>query len=339
MPTPPRGLFKRNAGRRFVEGCELLSCGRDALFRILGIEKFSPNNSLWIPEYFCPDVVRALRRLANVKFYKDFPSEKNPRFETLLPRLGDIVLMVNFFGLRRGEEWSRWRDKNPEIKTVEDHSHAPFSRWAERSGADYSFASLRKSLPLADGAYLKIKNSRPSKMFLSGGDPSPFAADMISAANIESFSGYSKAEDIYYAGEAKLNAKRTVSRMSKCSFASLADLDIGALSKRTSDNLAEFCRTLGDSDMFCELNLQFGNLDEPSSAFAPTLKFRDMRTRDKYYNALVSAGVMPSIYWGGLGHGVSAEAHAECDTMFTIPLDFRHTKNDARKLAKLILSV
>lgn len=171
MPTPPRGLFKRNAGRRFVEGCELLSCGRDALFRILGIEKFSPNNSLWIPEYFCPDVVRALRRLANVKFYKDFPSEKNPRFETLLPRLGDIVLMVNFFGLRRGEEWSRWRDKNPEIKTVEDHSHAPFSRWAERSGADYSFASLRKSLPLADGAYLKIKNSRAVKNVFVGRRP------------------------------------------------------------------------------------------------------------------------------------------------------------------------
>ena len=51
---------------------------------------------------------------------------------------------------------------------VEDHSHDPFSPWATSSSADYAFSSLRKTLPVPDGAILWSPRGSPSAASRAG---------------------------------------------------------------------------------------------------------------------------------------------------------------------------
>lgn len=338
MPLPPRRFSRAGAGAAYLDGCELFSCGRDALLRILKIEKFSAPRKIWLPEFFCPSVVRMLRRSFDVRFYADYPSEPAPRFETLKPDLGDAVLAVDFFGLRAEEPWRSWLAEHADVLSIADVSHAPFSGWLADACA-YSFASLRKTLPVPDGGFLRGKNFAPAKMFRAGSGLCAFAGDMLSAAAVRDFSGYAAAEDLYYSGEDKLDGKAEVSRISKHSLSVLENFDIASAAKRTLENLEIFCAETASCADFVELNRAFGNLSNPFSAFSPALKFRENSARDRFHNALYAAGVMPSIYWGGLGGSVSARAHLESDTTFIIPLDFRHSPEDAARLARLVRAV
>jgi hypothetical protein len=338
MPLPNGEFLKSDKSSKILQPLELFSSGRDALFRILKIENFSDSQTLWIPEYFCPSVVRTLKKFINIKFYLDYPSEKEPRFQSLTPNENDAILIVNFFGLRRAETWQGWvSSQNKKLVIIEDHSHAPFSQWALNSQADYVFASLRKSLPLVDGGYLRTRNLSPKKIFQSGGDTADFAIDMLSASALQRTTGYDEVVNkLYYSGENKLDGKHTISRISKYSFEILRQLDLVKIAKKTSDNLKIFCENFADSNACIELNRKFLNTDDPTSAFNPILKFSSMQLRDKCHNALFEIGVMPSIYWGGLGNEVSEQAHKECDTLLAIPLDFRHSTDVAKRIAQFI---
>ena len=64
-----------------------------------------------------------------------------------------MVVGVNYFGVREAEPWQAWRERT-ECILVEDHAHDPASAWATTSTADYAFSSLRKTLPVPDGAIL-----------------------------------------------------------------------------------------------------------------------------------------------------------------------------------------
>ncbi len=341
MPLPKREMLVDTQNTSVLANCELFSSGRDALLRALKIENFSKSQTLWIPEYFCPSVATTLKKFFDVKNYIDIPSEKSPRFQTLQPKENDAVLTVNFFGLRNAKIWDDWFENKKNILRIDDISHTPFSsNWTSCPRADYIFASLRKTLPLPDGGYLWKKNSTPSNIFLSGGECANFATDMLSAACAQFSFGYdSRAELLYYSGENKLAAKNNVSRISKYSLEILRKLDVANIAKKTSENLFAFLTSFEDSEKCFELNRNFSNLSAPSNIFCPVLKFANISLRDRVHNALFDIGVMPSIYWGGLGKDISQSAGEERDTTLVIPIDFRHTQDDSMRVGKFISEV
>jgi hypothetical protein len=108
---------------------------------------------LWLPDYFCHDVASAWRQNCRIRFYRDGPAHAAPEWATLRPSPRDLVLAVNYFGVRQAAPWNTWRGAHPCI-LIEDHSHDPFSPWARSSRADYAFSSVRKTLPVPDGALL-----------------------------------------------------------------------------------------------------------------------------------------------------------------------------------------
>ncbi len=73
---------------------------------------------------------------------------------TLQPRAGDAILAVDYFGARHGAAWRAFQAGRQDTLLIEDHSHDPQSTWATSSTADYAFASLRKTMPISDGAIL-----------------------------------------------------------------------------------------------------------------------------------------------------------------------------------------
>jgi hypothetical protein len=86
--------------------------------------------------------------------YVDHPMLSQPDWSTLRPGPGDMVLAVNYFGVRTAEPWQTWKKAHPRITLLEDHTHDPLSAWARGSIADYAFASLRKTFPVPDGAIM-----------------------------------------------------------------------------------------------------------------------------------------------------------------------------------------
>jgi hypothetical protein len=128
----------------------LLFSGRDALRLVVAVGvKERRWRRLWIPDYFCQDVVAALvgTGLA-LQAYADDPLRQAPDLPDA--RSGDAVLVVNYFGLRERVAFPR-RDG---VELIEDHTHDPESEWARTSTADFCVASLRKTLPLPDGGVL-----------------------------------------------------------------------------------------------------------------------------------------------------------------------------------------
>lgn len=111
-----------------------------------------------VPDYFCADVSRYLQNVGvEVRSYPDAPNLPYQAPET---RSGDAVVIVNQFGIRQlSGEAERLR--NAGVLVIEDHTHGPSSGWARRSTADFCIASLRKTLPVPDGAMLWSPAGRP----------------------------------------------------------------------------------------------------------------------------------------------------------------------------------
>lgn len=141
-PRPPR--------RRPWSSGLLLFSGRDALRLMVAVGvKERGWRRLWIPDYFCQDVVAALVGAGvELRTYADDPLRDAPDLPEA--RSGDAVLVVNYFGLRERIAFPR-RDG---VELIEDHTHDPESEWARTSAADFCLASLRKTLPLPDGGVL-----------------------------------------------------------------------------------------------------------------------------------------------------------------------------------------
>ena len=108
---------------------------------------------VWIPSYYCSDVVESLEGIPlEVRRYPCGPLGSEGPLPGSLE--GDVLLRVNYFGWGIPEA-----DRSYVGPVIEDHTHAPWG--ATASNADYGFASLRKTLPLPDGAVVWSPRSLP----------------------------------------------------------------------------------------------------------------------------------------------------------------------------------
>ncbi len=115
--------------------------------------------TLWLPSFFCPEVARVCRSVSPVREYRDDPRWPAADWNSLRPAAEDLVLAVNYFGVRSPEPWYDWRQQHACI-LVEDHTQDPFSAWAMESKADYAVCSIRKTVPVPDGAILWSPSNR-----------------------------------------------------------------------------------------------------------------------------------------------------------------------------------
>ena len=106
---------------------------------------------LWVPSYFCYEVLESMAHQGvNLAFYDDYPmSDENQVVCSLPYQEGDALLRVNYFGLRSSRS-----NAQIGVPVVEDHTHDILGSWAANSDADWCIASLRKTLPIAEGGML-----------------------------------------------------------------------------------------------------------------------------------------------------------------------------------------
>lgn len=322
----------------FLARAEFFSSGRDALLRAIKLSRLQ-GKTLWLPHYFCPWVVKSAETFAanegaRVRFYAAYPTT-GAEFETLTEAAtGDAVVAVDFFGTGFGG-WGEWKRANADVLLLADASHAPFAAWAREIGADFVFASLRKTLPVPDGGFLFSPERNPNKMYRDFGEIAEFAAVYSLAAAMAQVD-YERAEDFYYNAEMRLNAKRGISRMSFYTHNILKMFDLQSLWQARKSAVCAFEKAVGGAENFGLLQSGVEKLDA-LSVFCPTLVFGDVRARDRAYAALGRAGVLASIYWGAK-FLKDTRAKSESAGLMTIPLDFRHTCADAEKIADILLN-
>lgn len=144
--------FKDSEKIKFYKNAQFYGCGRHAMNNLIDYHLNTGKwKKLFVPIYFCYEVIDAIRETGiELVFYNDYPLANDIEVISNLNFVeGDVILRMNYFGLREYRDNSKLN-----VDVIEDHSHNLNSNWAKNSNADWCVASLRKTLPIPDGGVI-----------------------------------------------------------------------------------------------------------------------------------------------------------------------------------------
>jgi hypothetical protein len=322
------------------DGHQLYGHGKAALAAVL--DSVGGRRTLHLPTYYCMDTAQALAGSAELAWYRELPDGRGPRLESLAARPGDVVLAQNLFGRARRDRWDEWSQAHPEVVVVEDHTHDPWSGWAMGSTADFCVASLRKTLPLPDGALAWSPRGRGLVPAARGADPGSalkLAAMLLKAAWLDG-AALAKADfrSLQVRGE---DALYVADRIGACevTVATLPRLAVRRLREARARNAATLLGLLPDPVDAVERDWQLigpGPLD--CVPFGVQVVCRSARLRDALRAHLIAGDVFPAVHWtqsGALGSG-DPDARDLGDRILTLPVDHRYAARDMEQLAGVI---
>ena len=253
---------------------------------------------LWVPTYFCQEVLEPLISAGTeIMTYSDGPGRPPPGLADVGCSKGDAILVVNQLGLRSMPDRSQLAGTG--IEVIEDHTHDPWSPWAFSSEADFCLASLRKTLPLADGAAVWSP-------LLHGLPPEPTsttehelaAATLLEGALMKDLSirGHRTGPDDYrplvVAGEAAL-ARAPHSAITALSRALLSIAPVARWREVRRENFEVLASELERRD-----DVEVLRPYEASAApFAVTVRFSSKTERDRCREKLIASRIYPAILW------------------------------------------
>ncbi len=324
------------------DGTEVIwsSTGRDGIRLLLNHGTATRGwRRCWLPSYLCQEVVAAARSTGiTCSAYPSNPLEQN-RDPDLHFGQGDVILAVHHFGLASCPKWLN--SLSSLVDVIEDHTHDPWSEWATHSRATYAFASLRKTLPIAEGTpiWSPLGASLPEQPQLSEIRARASALKhqgMCSKARYlagESVSKDSFRKDLLE-GESKI-ASGAISGISPDSLESLKFFPTVAWRGARLAN-AEYLRTrIGELKP-----IQMLGWTETSTPFSAILLFANQTLRDRIRTHLVESSIYPAVLWArgkpGTG-GVSELDHSLANRMLSVHCDGRYDQSDMDRLAAAII--
>jgi len=313
--------------------------GRDGIRLILEYGALTRGwKRCWLPSYLCQEVVSAARSTGLECLLYSWNPLAPDHSPTLELDDSDVLLVVHLFGLEGRPDWL---DSIPSsVDVVEDHTHDPWSDWARTSDATYAFASLRKTLPLAEGTPLWSPvgaplPEQPATTELRARAVALKDEGMMGKALY--LSGGSVAKELFRSklldGEADI-ASGEVSGITPGSLALL--MEFPTLRWRTArrEN-AEVLR--GHLEGLNGVELL--GWSRESTPFSAILLLPDRASRDALRSSLIGARVYPAILWpldeAELA-GITDLDEDLADRMLSIHCDGRYSQSDMARLAELI---
>jgi hypothetical protein len=269
--------------------------------------------------------------------YADDPRWPEPKWSTLQPAKTDVVLAVNFFGARTGEPWQHWREKHACV-LLEDHSHDPVSGWAQRSKADYAFSSVRKTMPVPDGAMLwsPLGHRLPivADTDLSG-SALKLAAMIWKREYLEGRA--TPATKSFYrrwqrAGEDAFDRSARISSASPYSQQYLA---CGMPVKWRRQRAMNVRRLLRQAQVWLGAQPLFASWPSDSVPLAAVFCFASQVARDLARKRLEECNVYCPVHWPAPAHCDSSVRELAA-TILTIPADHRYRSADIDRIAHIL---
>ena len=307
---------------------QFYGCGRMAMSAIIRQNGWK---RMWVPSYFCYEVLEIWKQNIDICLYDDYPLENHDDeiVRTLPFQQGDVLLRMNFFGLRsyRGNE-------GIPVPVIEDHSHSLTSEWALHSNADWCFASLRKSLPLAyggilwspkgltlppqpayDASYNQLAEERynamtlKTKYLLEGGDKERFRAK-------------------YIATEEGLDKLHNIAALDQETEGILHQLDIIHWNEQKQKNWQLACRLLERFDII--------GRDHASSPFSIIVLMTNKTDRDQFKAFLIQHSIFPATLWEIPENIPFAQSKDFGERMLSIHCDARYKEKDIQQMCNII---
>lgn len=312
--------------------------GRQALIHLYQTQGWQ---RLWMPEYFCYDVVESLKQAGlNLVFYQDWPDDKRDgkTLEAIQTngyfKPTDAILRVNYFGSRA----YRSPEKLSVAAVVEDHTHDLIGGWALNSHADWCIASLRKTLPIPEGGMLwspvglKLpkqpkKSDENERVAVTRWEAMKLKAHYLAGENVEK----SSFRAVYVETEPFFDTA-LVCALDEGSKNYLNSFDIHDWYKRKRDNW-EILRGIKKEGVRILDIENFG-----CYPFSLVLVFDFQADRDRVRKALIEHQIYPAILWN-IPNPIDGELFKFSRGMLSIHCDARYTREDIVTMKSIIESV
>ncbi len=307
----------------------LFASGSGALTALL--RQLRPSR-LHVPTFFCMGVVEALAEHADLGWYRELPDGTGPHLDTLDARPGDAVLVNNLFGRGYREPWDAWSADHPRVTVIEDHTHDPLSDWARASTAAYCVTSLRKTLPVPDGALLWSPREKPLPSPV--GAESPAAALKLTAMVLKAAWLAGRDVDkpafraLQQAGE--LGLRNCAAPASAFTRAVLPRLDVWRLRSVRAENAQALVKSLGADRQ----PLDHGPPD--AVPFHVQLLCGSEAARDALLAELARERIFAPVHWRQPATGFwsgDADAAGYAARILTVPADHRYGTADMERVA------
>lgn len=323
----------------------MFGSGRDAFRALIEHGKKTRGwRRLHVPCYFCQEVVSSLLSTGiEVKLYPDGPEDTPPDLRTIGTVSGDVLLRVNFFGLRAS--LSAEVDGDYGIEVIDDHSHDPWSYNALNSNADWCVVSLRKTLPIPDGGVLW--SPRGHKL-----PPQPAVTPEHQAASLEKLaamalkSEYLEGQDVSKEAFRKLAVssedsigRGAISGMSNWSLSILNSFPTLDWREQRWSNHRSFSKALSSLRWLKVMQVT----DRINTCpFSAVIAFNDTELRNHIRRELISRNVYPTTLWP-LDEPVISNIPSRytdfSNRMLSIQCDGRYSANDMHTVANMIREI
>lgn len=304
--------------------------GRQPLLDIVQVYEY---RRIWIPTYYCGESLSILDRAdVEIKRYHCLPTD-NPEsvIEALPLERDDLLLRINYFGLH-----GFYRSDNYPCDVVEDHTHDLIGEWALKSNARWCFASIRKTLPTADGGILwsPTDYSLPNQM--------PRAHEVAGSMSLRYSAMVAKAEylkDGLIGKESFLKVFRDTEacfgRFCLSDWSSITNEITGTFDLESWYNLKKtnYFLLLKDLD-FRYSKPVIGNI-ENSTPFSMIVLFNSKAQRENARSYLIRNSVYPAILWSDVDDK-DMEALDFSNRMLSIHCDGRYSQKNIHKLAQIL---
>jgi len=293
---------------------------------------------LWMPAFYCYEVIDYIKENADCKilFYNDSPLSHSDSkvIEQITFLKNDAVLRTNYFGLRKYR-----KNKNIKAIVIEDHSHSLISEWAQNSNADFCVASLRKTMPIAEGGILwsPLNRTLPDKPYKTK-ENEALAKERVEAMKLKSdlLAGKHKNRTYYrklYIKTEKQFYDLPVSLISEDSMEIVKEMDIARWDKIKKRNWKALQKLI-KSDKIKILKPE----SDMCNPFSLILKFENHSDREKVRENIIKIQcVFPSILWAIPCNTKNKEIYDLGETILSIHCDARY-ENDLEVLGGRIQS-
>ncbi len=146
---------KGDSFQKYFADANLYGSGRQALMALAIARNWK---KIWVPSYFCGESLNNLKKNGiNLKFYNYHPLQSfTDTFKNIPLEEGDAILVVNYFGLGLPSNYNL-----DGVEIIEDHTHDLIAGVTRPPSAEWCIASLRKTLPIADGGVLWSPKNLP----------------------------------------------------------------------------------------------------------------------------------------------------------------------------------
>lgn len=303
-----------------------LAAGRHAL--LIAAEELLHRRArrIALPDYLCQTMVEPFAGRLDISFYPltDSLEPRQGAFDAV--QAGDAVLVCDYFGRKvpEGTVSEVARAHHRGVLVVSDTTHGPFTppAWP----FDLGVISLRKTLPLHDGAVLVGALIHPSKV---SGTLSPDQVRSREAAAtskricVEAGQDASGPAGHLSAFEAYLDTVREPTRMSSESATVLTMLDLAALARRRTDNSRALLKQLPVSAQ------PLPGYNESASAFV-VVQVQSARLAQA---ALAAQGIFCPIHWP---QPIELEGRPWRTDLLSIPVDHRYDADDMARIANAL---